>query len=93
MLLSCSDLSYIRGYITIDVVNRIFACMKSLSLPTDSEFLKSDLAWQSCKDAIEHRHGEQRIPLITEIGESICVSDVTPEELDRALEEMKKFDH
>ena len=89
----CVILSYIRGYITVDVVDRIFNCMKSLSLPTNSLDLKSELAWQSCKDAIEHRHGEQRIPLITEIGESICVSDITPEELDRALEEMKNYDH
>jgi 3-dehydroquinate synthase len=67
--------------------------MKSLLLPTNSSDLKLELAWQSCKDAIEHRHGEQRIPLITEIGESVCVSDITEEELGRALEMMKTFDH
>lgn len=89
----CVVLSYLRGYIDRDAVNRIFQCMKSLSLPTYSEHLKSDLAWQSCKDAIEHRHGEQRIPLITGIGESICVSDITRDELDRALEMMKEFKH
>lgn len=89
----CVILSYLRGYIDRDTVNRIFKCMKSLSLPTHSEHLQSDLAWQSCKDAIEHRHGEQRIPLITGIGESICVSDITQEELDRALEMMQTFQH
>lgn len=89
----CVVLSHLRGYIDMDTVNRIFQCMKSLSLPTNSEDLKSDLAWQSCKDAIEHRHGEQRIPLITGIGESICVSDITRDELDRALELMKEFNH
>jgi len=89
----CIVLSYLRGYIAIDTVNRVFKCMQSLSLPTNSSDLQSDLAWQSCKDAIEHRHGEQRIPLITEIGESICVSDITREELDRALEMMQQFAH
>lgn len=89
----CLVLSHLRGYITIDIVNRVFKCMQSLSLPTNSSDLQSELAWQSCKDAIEHRHGEQRIPLLTEIGESICVSDITREELDRALEIMKSFDH
>uniref|UniRef100_A0A7S4NEJ8 3-dehydroquinate synthase domain-containing protein n=1 Tax=Odontella aurita TaxID=265563 RepID=A0A7S4NEJ8_9STRA len=89
----CVVLSHLRGYIAMDTVNRVFAAMKSLALLTDSSDLKSDLAWQSCKDAVEHRHGEQRIPLITEIGESICVSDITPEELDRAIEMMKQFDH
>jgi 3-dehydroquinate synthetase len=89
----CVIISYLRGYVDMDTVNRVFACMKSLNLPTNSSDLKLELAWQSCKDAIEHRHGEQRIPLITEIGESICVSDITEEELERALELMKEFDH
>ena len=89
----CCVLSYQRAYITMDTLKRIFACMKVLKLPTNSPDLQSELAWQSCKDAVEHRHGEQRIPLITDIGESICVSDITPDELDRALELMKEFDH
>lgn len=89
----CVVLSFLRGYIDMDTVNRIFRCMKSLDLPTNSADLQPELAWQSCKDAIEHRHGEQRIPLITEIGESICVSDITEEELARALEMMTQFDH
>jgi 3-dehydroquinate synthase len=89
----CVLLSYLRGFIDMETVNRIFNCMKSLSLPTNSKDLDLQLAWQSCKDAVEHRHGEQRIPLITGIGESICVSDITPEEIERALEMMKTFDH
>merc|ERR1712176_1562296 len=89
----CCILSYLRGYVPMETVQRVFACMKNLGLPTNSPDLKLELAWQSCKDAVEHRHGEQRIPLITEIGDSICVSDVTPEELERAIEVMKQFDH
>jgi len=89
----CCVLSFLRGYIKMETVQRVFDCMKSLSLPTNSADLQSELAWQSCKDAVEHRHGEQRIPLITDIGESICVSDITPEELDRALKVMKQFPH
>ena len=89
----CVVLSHLRGFIDMDIVNRVFTCMKSLSLPTNSVDLQSELSWQSCKDAIEHRHGQQRIPLITGLGESICVSDITRDELDRALEMMKTFDH
>lgn len=89
----CCILSYQRGYISMDTVKRVFACMKSLNLPTHSPHLQTDLAWQSCIDAVEHRHGEQRIPLITDIGESICVSDITRDELDHALQLMKEFDH
>ena len=89
----CVVISFLRGYINMDTVHRIFNCMKTLNLPTDSSDLQLDLAWQSCKDAIEHRHGEQRIPLITEIGESICASDITEEELKRAIAMMTKFEH
>jgi len=89
----CVVLSHLRGYIPLTTVNRIFECMKSLSLPTVSDDLSPELAWQSCKDAVEHRHGEQRIPLITDIGESICVNDITPEELKRGIEVLLKFDH
>mmetsp|Transcript_38104 Transcript_38104/g.65100 ORF Transcript_38104/g.65100 Transcript_38104/m.65100 type:complete len:540 (+) Transcript_38104:167-1786(+) len=89
----CVVISYLRGYIDMDTVNRIFNVMKSMDLPTNSSDLQLELAWQSCKDAIEHRHGEQRIPLITEIGESVCVSDITEDELDRAIEMMATFDH
>jgi 3-dehydroquinate synthase len=89
----CCLLSYLRGFISMELVKRVFRCMQSLELPTTSSHLTSQLAWQSCKDAVEHRNGAQRIPLITEIGESVCVSDVTPEELDRALELLATFDH
>lgn len=89
----CCVLSYLRGFITMETVNRVFSCMQKLQLPTTSSHLTSKLAWQSCKDAVEHRHGAQRIPLITDIGESMCVSDITQEELDRALELLKTFKH
>merc|ERR1739845_4004 len=82
----CVSLSYLRGYIDENTVRRIYTCVKSLSLPTHSSHLTSNLAWKSCLDAIEHRHGQQRIPLITAIGESICVSDITQEEICRSLD-------
>lgn len=89
----CCLLSYLRGFITMDTVNRVFRCMESLEMPTTSSHFKSELAWQSCKDAVEHRHGAQRIPLITDIGGSVCVSDITPDELDRAIELLQTFKH
>lgn len=89
----CCLLSYLRGFITMDTVNRVFQCMQKLQMPTTSSHFTSELAWQSCKDAVEHRDGAQRIPLITDIGESVCVSDITSDELDRALDLLQKFNH
>lgn len=89
----CVILSFLRGYISMEIVQRVFKCMQSLSLPTNSKFLEPNLAWQSCKDAVEHRHGEQRIPLIVGIGESICVNDISEDELARAIDVMTQFPH
>lgn len=89
----CVILSFLRGYVTMETVTRILTVMQSLELPTNSNDLTLELAWQSCEDAIEHRHGQQRIPLITGIGESICVSDITKDELDRALHMMNDLEH
>lgn len=43
---------------------------------------------QALRDAVEHRHGKQRVPLVSgEIGNSICVNDIGTEELKDAIKE------
>jgi hypothetical protein len=44
-------------------------------------------AQQALDDAVEHRHGKMRVPLITSIGSSMCVNDITLEEIKEALVE------
>ena len=39
----CVVLSHLRGLIGIDLVHRVFDCMKALSLPTNSPDLQLDL--------------------------------------------------
>ena len=47
---------------------------------------------KALEDAVEHRHGKQRIPLLKDrIGNSICVSDITEEEVQRALNFLPRF--
>lgn len=41
---------------------------------------------KALEDAIEHRHGQMRIPLISGIGSSVCVSDIAYDELVEALD-------
>ncbi|CAN0397923.1 unnamed protein product [Ectocarpus sp. 12 AP-2014] len=39
-------------------------------------------------DAVEHRHGKQRVPLLKGgIGSSVCVNDINPDELKGAIAE------
>jgi 3-dehydroquinate synthase len=46
------------------------------------------MLWKGLEDAVEHRHGQQRLPLIVGLGHSVCVSDVTREELEGAVDEL-----
>jgi hypothetical protein len=44
---------------------------------------------QGLADAVEHRNGAQRVPLLTGgIGSAACVSDLTAEEVTAACEEL-----
>lgn len=44
---------------------------------------------QGLADAVEHRHGKQRVPFVSGgIGSSVCVNDITAEELKGAIDEL-----
>lgn len=46
------------------------------------------LVWQGLADAVEHRHGKQRVPLLKDgIGHSVCVNDIDANELTGAIAE------
>lgn len=46
---------------------------------------------QALEDAIEHRHGQMRVPLINGIGSATCVSNITFDELVDALDLLDKL--
>merc|ERR1712146_476655 len=76
--------------------DRIFKCMLKIGLPTWINEMKDiDMLYKGLMDAVEHRHGKQRVPLITAIGKSICVNDITKDEVKLAVDEVvemhKKF--
>ena len=74
-----------RGYITRPTLSRIRSVMLQASLPLYSPLLTLPICLQALDDAVEHRHGEQRVPLVTAIGDCVVVSDVREEELRWAL--------
>ncbi len=49
--------------------------------------------YQALLDAVEHHNGKQRIPLITSIGSSVCVNDISPEELQVWMDEWMDIPH
>lgn len=43
---------------------------------------------QGLADAVEHRHGKQRVPLLSGgVGSSVCVNDINADELKGAIAE------
>jgi len=61
--------------------------LAQLSRPDEQAEMVAML-WRGLEDAVEHRHGKQRLPLIAGIGQSVCVSDITKEELEEAVAEL-----
>ncbi|CAM9843620.1 unnamed protein product [Chrysoparadoxa australica] len=77
----CILLAERRGLISASTRDRVLAAMTKIGLPTSHPSVTPDIMYQGLMDAVEHRHGKQRIPLITSIGASVCVNDITREEL------------
>lgn len=78
-------ISYKRGYIDEDELDNTIACLKGYDL------LKAYPGFNS-KDVIEQmsydkkkRHGKVSFVLLEAIGESLCVDDVSEEEINQAL--------
>lgn len=81
----CAVLANRRGMLSDADLARVFAAMRAVGLPTENPHMyELDILDKACSDAVEHRHGAQRIPLLTGIGSSRCVSDITREELEGA---------
>jgi len=86
----CVLLSHRRGWISTETRDRIYHCMRNLQLKVyDPLCADAEIMWKATEDAVEHRHGQQRIPLITGIGSAVCVNDVTREEIKGLIEELQ----
>jgi len=85
----CVIISHLRHMIPTETRDRIFHVMQQIGLPTICDFCTIEILEQGLADAVEHRHGAQRIPLINGIGSSVCVNDITKEELEQACSELQ----
>ena len=81
----CITISKNRGLITQNEYDRICNVMKNLGLPLMIQHVDLDILVKGLVEATEHRHGKQRIPLITGIGSYTIVNDIRNEELQEAI--------
>jgi len=87
----CVILSHRRRLISTEERDRIFYTMKALGLPTIDALCVPQVLWRGLEDALEHRNGKQRLPLLNGIGSCIFVNDVSYEELEECVYELNKL--
>jgi len=85
----CVILSHGRSLITTEVRDRVRNTMKSMQLPTFHDGCTEDVMWKGLTDAVEHRHGKQRMPLITGVGSYTFANDISMKEIKEALAEFR----
>ncbi|UGB39563.1 sedoheptulose 7-phosphate cyclase [Frateuria soli] len=74
-----------RGLLAGDDAARVFALVGRLGLAPDLRVLDSGTMWHSLLDRIEHRNGQQRVPMPAGIGQCVFLNDITRRELDAAV--------
>jgi 3-dehydroquinate synthase len=79
-------LAFLRGLLDIGQRDRVFAVMRTLELPSWDPLLRPGVLAKALQDTVLHRDGQQRLPLPVGIGDVTFVNDVTPTELDAAVE-------
>lgn len=90
LLSSC--ISNNRGYLSDTELIRIFKVVKSCGLATTHEdFYNVDLLWAGLQDVMNHRNGNQYLPIPTSIGVCKILNDITFKEIETACERMKEL--
>ncbi len=88
LLSSC--ISNMRGYLSNNELERIFKVVKNCGLATEHEdFYNADLLWSGLLDVMNHRNGNQYLPIPTAIGCCKIINDVTFREITKACERMR----
>ncbi|MGB3740535.1 MAG: sedoheptulose 7-phosphate cyclase [Castellaniella sp.] len=74
-----------RGLLSAHETTRIFALIHLLGIEPDLEVLDGTVMWKSLLDRIEHRNGQQRVPMPAGLGQCTFINDITRQELDAVL--------
>lgn len=69
-------------------VARIFALIHALGIGLDTDLLDADLMWHALLDRVEHRNGQQRVPLPDGLGRCAFVNDITHAELASSIQSL-----
>lgn len=86
----CAVLAKQRGLLSSEDFDRIVTTARGLGLATSHPlFCDTDILMEGFEDTIRHRGGNQHLALLTGIGETVFVNDVTRDDVAAAAEEMR----
>lgn len=74
-----------RGLLEAHEMARVFALIERLGIAPDLDVLDAGTMWQSLLDRIDHRNGQQRVPMPAGLGQCVFLNDITRRELDAAV--------
>jgi len=74
-----------RGLLDETSAERLFTLVERLGLAPDPGLLDAGLMWHSLLDRIEHRNGQQRVPVPSGIGACLFLNDIARRELESAV--------
>ncbi len=80
-----------RGVLSQPDSDRILMLVKRLDIAPAIELLDTVLMWQSLLDRVEHRNGQQRVPLPAAIGDCVFVNDITRAEIEASINTLKHW--
>ncbi|PRH80376.1 2-epi-5-epi-valiolone synthase [Streptomyces solincola] len=83
--LFCAVISAHRGLLSQEDLDRIVGCVRRMGLhPSHPMFSDVALLRKGLADTVRHRGGAQHLTLLTDIGQTVFVEDLTDSEIDGA---------
>jgi 3-dehydroquinate synthetase len=81
-----SCISFERGLITSEELQRIYRLIRSLGLPTyHKSFVNQQILFDALSDSVKHRNGDQNLPLPAKIGFCEFINDLTESDIKNAV--------
>lgn len=80
-----------RGVLAERDAARILALVERLGIVPAIELLDVELMWQSLQDRVEHRNGQQQVPLPAAIGACVFANDITRAELAASIPTLERW--
>lgn len=90
-ILASTAIARRRGLLTKADAARILALVDRLGITPAVELLDTGSMWQSLQDRIEHRNGQQHVPLPAGIGECVFANDITCAELAASIDTLREW--